>query len=211
MFRKITHFLGCFLLFVAAYLTFVRILRRFYKFPMPHFMAPIIDNPLRRKFQPPDLLAVRHGLQPGMTALEVGPGSGRYTVAAARRVGAGGKVIAIDIEPRMLEKTACRAEAEGAINIETRLANVHALPFDSGMFDAIYMITVIGEIPQPEKAAQEFQRVLKPGGTLAFSELLPDPDYPLAGTLIRLIEPAGFRLKQRFGNFFAYTLLFEKE
>ena len=73
------------------------------------------------------------------------------------------------------------------------------------------MITVIGEIPDPEKAAREFFRVLKPSGTLAFSEIIPDPDYPLARTLISLAEKAGFRPKKRMGNFFSYTLLFEKE
>ena len=42
------------------------------------------------------------------------------------------------------------------------------------------MITVIGEIPVPERALREFYRVLNPGGTLAFSEVLMDPDYPRA-------------------------------
>jgi len=45
----------------------------FYKFPMPEFLAGLIDNPIRRKIQPPDATAVRHGIEPGMTVLEVGP------------------------------------------------------------------------------------------------------------------------------------------
>ena len=52
-----------------------------------------------------------------------------------------------------------------------------------GAFDAVYMIAVIGEIPEPERAMHEFHRVLSPSGTLVFSELLLDPDYPLASTL----------------------------
>jgi ubiquinone/menaquinone biosynthesis C-methylase UbiE len=72
------------------------------------------------------------------------------------------------------------------------------------------MITVISEIPRPERALREVHRVLAPAGTLAFSELLTDPDYPLAQTLIRWAEQSGFRLKQQSGSFFAYTLLFEK-
>ena len=78
------------------------------------------------------------------------------------------------------------------------------------MFDAIYMITVISEIPEPERAMQEFHRLLSPSGTLAFSELFTDPDYPLAQTLIRMASKANFRLKKKLGNFFSYTLVFEK-
>ena len=51
----------------------------------------------------------------------------------------------------------------------------------------------------------------RPGGTLAFSELLMDPDYPLASTLLRWATPAGFRLKEQHGNPFHYTLIFEKQ
>ena len=72
------------------------------------------------------------------------------------------------------------------------------------------MITVVDEIPEPKKAISEFQRVLKPEGTLVFSELLMDPDYPLAGTLEKLAAVNHFRIKEKHGNFFYYTLIFEK-
>ena len=189
----------------------VRIVRYFYKFPMPQFMANVIDNPLRRKIQPPDETPARHGIEPGMTVLEVGPGNGTYTVATARRVGDRGKVVTIDIEPRMIERVTRRAQTEGIDNIEAKVADVYDLPFEDGFFDAIYMIAVIGEIPEPDKAMRELHRALSPSGTLAFSELLWDPDYPCAGTLIRKAASAGFRLKKKVGNVFYYTLIFEKE
>jgi ubiquinone/menaquinone biosynthesis C-methylase UbiE len=190
--------------------TILRIIRYFYKFPMPEFLANIIDNPLRRKVQPPSVMPIRHGIQPGMTVLEVGPGNGRYTIETARRVGSTGKVIAIDIEPRMIERVTQRVQAEGITNLEARVANVYNLPFEDGMFDAVNMIAVISEIPEPERAMQELYRVLSPSGTLAFSELLTDPDYPLATTLIRKAGKANFQLKRKLGNFFSYTLVFEK-
>ena len=86
--------------------TIVRIVRYFYKFPIPEFLANAIDHPLRRKFQPPYETAIRHGIEPGMTVLEVGPGNGRYTVGAARRLGAGGRLVTVDIEPKMIERGA---------------------------------------------------------------------------------------------------------
>jgi ubiquinone/menaquinone biosynthesis C-methylase UbiE len=190
--------------------TLVRIVRYFYKFPIPEFMAGAIDNPLRRRMQPPDEMPLRHGIEPGMRVLDVGPGNGRYTLATARRVGESGRVVAIDIEPKMVERVRARAEAEGVANVDARVADVYDLPFDEGSFDAAYMIAVIGEIPDPDQAMQEFYRVLKPGSTLAFSELLLDPDYPRARTLIRKASTAGFRLREKVGSFFYYTLVFEK-
>ena len=190
--------------------TMIRIIRYFYKFPMPEFAANVIDNPLRRRIQPPDEAALRHGLDPGMTVLEVGPGNGTYTMAAARRVGDKGRVFAIDIEPKMIDRVNCKAEAEGVTNVETSVADVCDLPFDNGSFDAIYTTAVIGEIPDPGRAMQEFHRVLAPRGTLAFSELLLDPDYPRASTLVRNAEASGFRLREELGSFAYYTLLFEK-
>ena len=191
--------------------TIVRVVRHFYKFPMPEFMADLIDHPLRRRFQPPYETAVRHGLEPGMTVLEVGPGSGTYTIGAARRVGAQGRLVTVDIEPKMIERVGRRAEAEGLENIEARVANVYDLPFEDGTFDVVYMIAVIGEIPEPQRAMQEFHRVLSPSGTLVFSELVLDPDYPLANTLVRMAASAGFRRRIRIGGFFYYTLIFEKD
>jgi ubiquinone/menaquinone biosynthesis C-methylase UbiE len=210
MFRRLLRALLALPLVFIILHTVIRTVRHFYKFPMPQWMANLIDNPLRRRFQPPGETAARHGIEPGMTVLEVGPGNGTYTVGAARRIGGQGRLVTIDIEPRMIDRVRRRAEEEAITNVEARVADVYDLPFDAGTFDVVYMITVIGEIPEPDRAMREFHRVLKPSGTLAFSELLLDPDYPLASTLIRLASQAAFRLKERVGNFFYYTLLFEK-
>jgi len=191
--------------------TLLRLIRHFYKFPMPELLASVIDNPLRRKIQPPSEMPLRHSIEAGMTVLEVGPGNGRYTIETARRVGGTGKVIAVDIEPKMIERVTRRAQVEGVANLEARVADVYALPFEDDTFDAVCLIAVISEIPEPERAMSEFHRVLKSSGTIAFSELLTDPDYPLAQTLIRKARAAKFRLRKRVGNFFAYTLVFEKQ
>lgn len=212
MFLKILAYIVLGLPLIAITLhTIVRVIRYFYKFPMPEFMANAIDNPWRRKIQPPSEMPLRHGITPGMRVLEVGPGNGRYTVATAGHVGPTGKVVTIDIEPKMIERVEERAKALEIENMEAKVGNVHKLSFESGFFDAVYLITVIGEIPDPVHAMEEFHRVLSPSGILAFSEFLTDPDYPLRKTLIRQASQAGFQLKNRSGSFFAYTLVFEKE
>jgi ubiquinone/menaquinone biosynthesis C-methylase UbiE len=197
-------------LLAIAWHTLVRVIRHFYKFPMPEFLANLIDNPLRRAIQPPPEMPLRHGIEPGMAVLEVGPGNGRYTVEFARRVGPRGRVVAVDIEPKMVARVAERAAAAGVNNLEVRVADVYDLPFDDGAFDAVAMIAVISEIPDPVRAMREFHRVLAPGGSLSFSELLFDPDYPLARTLVRWAASAGFRPRRQTGNWLAYSLIFEK-
>lgn len=191
--------------------TLVRIVRAFYKFPMPQWMANAIDNPIRRKIQPPDETAIRHGIQPGWRVLEVGPGNGTYTMGTAQQVGSEGELVTIDIEPKMIDRVQQKITASGTANIDARVANVYDLPFDENHFDLIYMIAVINEIPDMHRALAEFHRVLKPTGTLVFSELFMDPDYPRSATLTRKVLTAGFRLKKKLGNFFYYTLIFEKQ
>jgi ubiquinone/menaquinone biosynthesis C-methylase UbiE len=207
--QLLTILLAIPLTFVSLH-TLIRIVRYFVKFPIPHFLAGAIDNPFRRRIQPPAEMPARHGVQPGTRVLEVGPGNGRYTLAAARWVGPHGQVVAIDIAPQIIARLQARLQADGVANVEARVADVFDLPFGDGSFDAVALMSVIGEIPGPGRALAEFHRVLRPGGTLAFSEIVLDPDYPLAGTLIRLASEAGFGLRSRRGGFFAYTLVFEK-
>ncbi len=209
--RKISRVLLAVPLVVVGWLTLVRVVRYFVKFPMPQFIAPLIDNPFRRRFQPPQEMAWRHGIEPGMRVLEIGPGNGRYTLSTAQQVGVDGHVVAVDIEPKMIQRLNERLKQENAGSVDGLVADVDALPFQSGTFDAVYLITVIGEIPGPMQAMEEFHRALSPDGTLAFSEFFPDPDYPTRGGLVRKAARAGFKPSYRAGSWFAYTQVFEKE
>ncbi len=176
--RKVILIILAIPLIAILWHTLVRLIRHFYKFPMPEFLANLIDNPLRRRIQPPAEMPLRHGLRPGMQVLEVGPGNGRYTCQAARYLGGQGKIVAIDIEPKMVERVRQQAQAEGVTNLEARVADVYQLPFEDGQFDAVQMITVISEIPEPVRAMRECYRVLTPTGTLAFSESALRPGLP---------------------------------
>lgn len=210
-------FLGVFYIILGIFTTFlilhtiVRIVRSFYKFPIPQFLVQFIDNPIRRHFQPPLETAIRHGVKPGMRVLEVGPGTGTYTFGSADLLGKDGKLITVDIEPKIIERLKERIMAEGIKNVEARVADVYELPLDDSSFDLIYMIAVINEIPDITRALREFHRVLKPNGRLVFSELFSDPDYPLAGKLVQKVQAQKFSLVKKVGNFFYYTLFFEKK
>ncbi len=188
----------------------LRIIRYFYPFPIHPWMTGLIDNPLRRKIQPPEALVADHGIQPGMQVLEIGPGRGSYSFAAARHLGAGGSLVALDIQEGVLQafnQNPARGEFE---NISTLVADVHRLPFPTGMFDGIRMIAVFNEIPDQQDMLAEFSRVLRPEGIFSCSELLIDPDYPLAKNLIHLVQTAGFQLIQKTGNLIRYSVRFQK-
>jgi len=103
-----------------------------------------------------------------------------------------------------------RLNQEKAIRVFGCVADVYQLPFDDQSFDLVTLITVIGEIPSPEHAIRELERILSSQGRLVFSELLFDPDYPRAQRLAQLAQGEGFRLSRKVGNFFYYTLIFEK-
>ena len=70
------------------------------------------------------------------------------------------------------------------------------------------MVSVFQEIPDTARTLEEIKRVLKPGGKLAISEFLIDPDYPFRTTTIKQGRNGGFRLEGVEGNFFNYTVRF---
>lgn len=208
--RSLCYAVLIILLFFLAWMVGVRIVRHFYKFPIPSMLTELIDNPIRRRIQPPDLMAIQHGIEPGMKVLDVGPGSGRYTFAAARRAGARGRMVAIDIEPKIIDRLLQHARVERVESFEARVADVYALPFENREFDVITMIAVLGEIPTPERALRELHRVLAPSGRLAISELLFDPDYIPQRTLLRMAAGSGFRFERKIDKVFYYSMLFRK-
>jgi cyclopropane fatty-acyl-phospholipid synthase-like methyltransferase len=200
--------LGSFV-FVFAWLILARIIRQRYPFPIPHFMIHLIDNPFRRMAQPLHKKPERLGIKIGMTVLEIGPGSGTYTLAAAETVGPDGKIVAVDIEDRVVQHVQRRIEKTGVTNIEVYQGDAQSLDFPTASFDAIYAITVFGEIPDRGKALTEFQRVLVPGGTLALSEFLLDPDSQPSKRVRAECEAAGFRFREESGNLLHYTMMFD--
>jgi ubiquinone/menaquinone biosynthesis C-methylase UbiE len=152
----------------------------------------------------------RVGIQPGECVLELGPGPGAFTVEASKRLGPQGRLVAVDIQPRMIELVARRAREHGLTNVEARVASAYEMPLDDASVDRAFLVTVLPEIPDHTRALRELHRVLKPGGLLSVTEEFSDPDYRFAFETIRCVEAAGFRLEARFGNLWVYTVNFRK-
>ena len=201
--------LGSFFFIVFVIL---RIIRRYYKFPIPGFMTRLIDNPIRRKFiQKPEKVAERMCLKPGMIIIEIGPGKGSYTKALAKNILPDGKVYALDIQESIINRLKKRIEKEGITNIIPKIDDAYNLSFEDESVDRVLMIACLPEIPDPIRVLKELKRVLKPDGLISLSEMLPDPDYPRRKTEKKWAEEAGFDLDEQFGNWFIYQLNFKKK
>ena len=196
---------------IIIWLILVRLIRRFAKFPAPAFIGRFLDSGLRRRLQPPERIIADSGITASMKILEVGCGSGAFTIAAARAAGREGCVYALDIEKDMLkqiERKLARPENSNISNIELLNKSAYELPFKDRSLDLVFMVTVFQEIPDKQRALKEILRVLKPSGILAISEWLPDPDYPWKSTTIRQVEKAGFKFEGFSGNLWSYTVRF---
>lgn len=209
---RVAHWLGrillAFLLWLLFVQTAVRLIRRYFHFPVPPFVSVFLSSRVRKAMQPPWEVVERSGIQPGMAVLELGPGPGTFTLEAARRVGPQGKVIAVDIEPKMIDKLRDAAARAEVTNVETHVADAYHLPVADGSVDVAFMVTVLAEIPDRQRALAEIRRVLKPDGLLSISELFTDPDYPRQSTVIQWCQQARFYLVGVHGNWFNYTLNF---
>ena len=140
---------------------------------------------------------------PGERILEIGPGTGYYTLDLAEWVG-DGTVAIFDIQQEMLDHTMGRARERGAGNVEPTRGDAAALPYESDSFDAVVLTTVLGEIPDREAAIAEIARVLRPGGRLVVGELFGDPHFTTPGELERLAAGAGLGPMARNGPWVGY-------
>ncbi len=139
------------------------------------------------------------GPQAGETVLEVGPGTGYYTLEVARALEPGGTLHAFDLQQEMLDHTMRRAKSERIGNIEPHRGDARALPYEDERFDAAFLVTVLGEVPDQEKALRELRRVLKPTGRLVVGELVGDPHMVTERSLRDGAEKAGLRFERRVG------------
>jgi ubiquinone/menaquinone biosynthesis C-methylase UbiE len=106
----------------------------------------------------------------------------------------------------MLDHVMARAARRSVSNISPHLAGADALPFPDAYFDAAYLVTVLGEIPEPQTALKELGRVLKPGGRLVIGEFA-DRHHVTLPTLVRMANAAGLSFERRTGVPFAYYAL----
>ena len=166
--------------------------------------------------QPPHPLITRARLRemlaplPGERVLEVGPGTGYYSLHVADWISPGGRLDIFDLQQQMLDHTMSAAAQAGRDNLVPAQGDARELPYAGGSFDAAYLTAVLGEIPDQDAALRELTRVLKPGGRLVVGELFGDPHWVSPKRLRRRADAAGLRFVRRNGTPLGYFARFER-
>ena len=159
----------------------------------PWWLCYSFDNPLRRLFHDPEPLLTPY-VKPGMTAVDIGCGMGYFTIPLARLTGPGGKVIAIDLQQRMLDALMRRGAKAGiASRIIPHRCQKESLGIE-GPADFALAFWMAHEVPDKPRFFREIFVFLKQGGRL----LLVEPKYhvalPSLERTLAVCREVGFRL-----------------
>jgi ubiquinone/menaquinone biosynthesis C-methylase UbiE len=140
----------------------------------------------------------------GERLLEIGVGTGYYSLDMAEWVGPEGKLELFDLQQKFLDHVMRAAAERGLGNLIPTQGDATALPYEDGSIDAVILTAVLGEIPDSAAALREIRRVLKPGGRLVVGELFGDPHFTTRASLEQLGAAAGLALVEKSGNWFGY-------
>jgi ubiquinone/menaquinone biosynthesis C-methylase UbiE len=197
------------LLLAAAVVTCV--VWRVASLPCPWWLVPLLENPYFQVVAGAELLMDRAGIVSGMAVLDAGCGPGRMTVPISTRVGATGRVVALDRQPQMLERLGRRVADHGLTNVETVLGKLGEGRLPAGAFDVAVLVTVLGEIADKAAALAEIRDALRIGGVLSITEVLPDPHYQSLGQVRELAARTGMREQRLFEGWLGYTINLVRE
>src|ERR1043166_656606 len=144
----------------------------------------------------------RVGLRPGMACLDVGCGGGDVAREFARRVGAAGRVVGLDMDAAQLDIVRAEATTQNISNIDYRAVDVVNPPGDLGTFDLVYARFLLCHLAKPTDALSWMVSCLTPGGVLA----VEDCDfsghfcYPPLPAFDRYVALCGEVMRRRGGD-----------
>jgi ubiquinone/menaquinone biosynthesis C-methylase UbiE len=158
----------------------------------------------RRKWQNPETILEDIGLRKGLIFIDVGSGSGFFSIPAARVVGPEGKIYALDRDEQAISLLKKRATAENLNNIRAEAGTAEDFLFCEGCADIVFFGIVLHDFKDPAKALANANRMLKPTGRVVDLDWKKEPmdvGPPLRIRFSeeqarRLIEKAGFRIDQ---------------
>jgi len=175
------------------------------KHRLPHSAeeyAKMLEDPTRESWQKPHQVVEALELRPGSTVADIGAGTGYFALRFAHWVGAEGKVLAVDIDPKLLERARLAGEAQKLANLVTVLAAPDDPHLGARTVDVIFLCDVIHHIENRPAYYPWLARALKPAGRLAIVDFHkrplpvgPPPAMKIAREdMIGELESAGFRL-----------------
>lgn len=155
-------------------------------------------------------------LKPGMAAAEIGARSGFVSRLMAERVGTDGRVIATDLDPKMVAYMSERARAEGLANLTVKQGRASATGLDPASVDAVAFVARLSTDPKPDEMLSSVAAALKPQGLLLVVDTPREGEGATATGLdaeavIALADAAGFEFVNENGTVPGhYSLRFRK-
>lgn len=163
-----------------------------------------LTRPERDAEEQPDRVVEALRIPSGGTVVDLGAGVGYFTWRLARAVGLQGRVIAVDIQPGMIDLLAENLAKRGITNVEPVLAAEDDPKLPEGV-DLVLLVDVYHELQQPERTMEHVRRALAPEGRVVLIEYRKeDPGIPIqplhkmtAEEVRNELEPMGFRLDEQ--------------
>ncbi len=158
-------------------------------------------------FSDPAANLAKFGLTDGQKVVDLGAGSGFYSIEAAKKVGSSGRVYAVDVQKNLLERLRSNASTQGVRNIEVVWGNAEKIggtKLREAIADRVVASNVLFQIEKPDDFCLEIKRILKPGGKVMVidwsevSALSPKQLVPAMKAQM-LFEKNGFKLEDSFG------------
>ncbi len=145
-------------------------------------------------------------LKPGMAVCDMGSGNGYHTLPMAKAVSPGGRVLAVDIQPEMLDMLKERAAAQQVTNVECIVGEAHDPHLPETSCDLILLVDVYHEFSHPEEMLTAMRRALKPDGQLVLVEFRTEdetvpikPEHKMSrAQILKEMEANGFKLTRSF-------------
>ncbi len=142
--------------------------------------AAWLERQEREQEERGSLLLRELGLKPGMQVADIGAGTGYYARRMAPLVGPSGQVLAVEIQPEMIEMLSAMAKKEGITNIKPVLSTVDDVKLPEASIDLAIMVDVYHELEFPFEVMESIVRALKPGGRVVYVEYrAEDPKVPI--------------------------------
>jgi ubiquinone/menaquinone biosynthesis C-methylase UbiE len=154
------------------------------------------------------------GIAPGKAVADIGAGSGWFTVRAAKRVGGGGLIYAVDINPEAIRYVSERARKEQLQNVKTILGKADNPLLPTGSVDAVLLLKTYHEVAQPVALLQNLRASLRSGAKIGIIDRNGNGENHGVGrdVVIREAKEAGYKLVEQYdfvkGDKMDYFLVF---
>jgi ubiquinone/menaquinone biosynthesis C-methylase UbiE len=178
----------------------------------PWWIGWLLASPVRRLVEDPGPL-LEPLVRPGMTALEPGCGMGFFTVPLARLVGSAGRVVCVDLQPKMIagmERRARRAGVADRIEAVVGTLDDPRLTPRVASFDLAMTIHMLHEVPDQGAFLQRIAALLRPGGRLLVVEPKGHVTATAFAATVALAEAAGLHSLPRPDGWRGHAALFER-